>query len=572
MRISSIFKCVYARNYYRSFILSKEIFGIKGSIGRDQRYRFYSTKSECLKISEEAPRQFSKKMKREAKAALLEYLHSTRGLQYSDADHISGNSPVFLNNLMNKVNSEIRSAGSVSRYLRYHPINEFEPFFESMGLHPSELSLFLPSKLIFLSDDQALIQNYRVFCSFGFARNKIGKIYKEAPEIFTYGQGVLESKLNEFSKIGFDQLSVVELVHNNPRLLEGNIDREFLRFLENLKSFGIEQDCIFQQFVKENSYEWNCLSQALLLFRKLGFSKEQLGKVISENPGLLFEGSGRNVVSIMGFLWKFGCDQNKIYMTFVHFPQVQTGMFLQNLRNCYHLFIQIDMPIHEIGNMFSSHTLLLGSCSLKKVSSLLNCLNTGKKKLRKMILEDPHVLKKWVLGKKVEPLPTTDELKKSIAMKNEFVLGLGFHENKSGIEKAIKAYRGKGLELQERFDCFVNAGLDPKDVFTIIKRHPNVLNQTKERIEAKIDFLVNTLGYPISSLISFPSYTAFNTQRVKLRILMYNWLKIQGGVDLNLSLQSIIACSEKYFASKYVNLHPEGHSVWEKLKNGFIPI
>ncbi|CAH9117863.1 unnamed protein product [Cuscuta europaea] len=404
--------------------------------------------------------------------------------------------------------------------------------------------------------------------SCGFARSKIGEIYKEVPNIFRYCQGVLESKLKAFGKVGFDQLSLVKLIRSNPRLLEGNVDREFFIFLEKLKCLGINQDWIFQQLLKENSYEWGYLSEALLLFRKLGFNEEKLGKVISNNPDILFGGSGCNVFSIMGFLWKFGCTQNKIYCIFSHFPQIQTGMFLKNLRNCYQILIDIEMPSHQIENVFSSYPLLLGSCSLKKVDSLLRTLNTGKRRLRKTILEDPHILKKWVLGKRVVPFPSTGERKKSKDMKNKFVLSLGFLENKGEMEEALKSLRGKGLELQERFDCLVNAGLDPKDVSTMIKGYPNILNQTKEVIEEKIDFLVNILGYPLSSLVSFPSYIAFNTQRTKLRVFMYNWLKDQGRVDPNLALKTIVASSEKTFVSRYVNQHPGGHDVWEDLKKG----
>ncbi|CAH9135005.1 unnamed protein product [Cuscuta epithymum] len=564
--IPSIFKCASVSHCDNSFRSSRAKFLTNGSIHTYQKYRFYRTKRKSREIWEKIF-LFPETVKREAQSSLLDYLHSTRGLQYPDAQHISGNSPHFLNNLVKMVNNDSRSAGSISRYLRYHPINEFEPFFESMGLNPSEYSMFLPSKLIFLSDDQVLIHNYSVLCSRGFARNKIGAIYKEVPKIFRYCQGVLESKLKAFGKVGFDQLSLVKLIHSNPRLLEGNADKEFFRFLEKLKCLGIDQDWIFPQLLNENSYEWGYLSEALLLFRKLGFNEEKLGKVIINNPDILFGGSGRNVFSIMGFLWKFGCTQNNIYCIFSHFPPIQTGMFLKNLRNCYQILIDIEMPSHQIENVFSSHPLVLGSCSLKKVDSLLRTLNTGKKRLCKTILEDPHVLKKWVLGKRVEPFPTTGEIKKSKDMKIKFLLSLGFLEN-GGEMEVLKSLRGKGLELQERFDCLVNAGLDPKDVSTMIKGYPNILNQTKEVIEEKIDFLVNILGYPLSSLVSFPSYIAFNTQRTKLRVFMYNWLKDQGRVDPNLALKTIVASSEKSFVSRYVNQHPGGHDVWEDLKKG----
>ena len=38
----------------------------------------------------------------------------------------------------------------------------------------------LPCNLMFLCDDELLLENYHVLCNNGIARNKIGKIYKEA--------------------------------------------------------------------------------------------------------------------------------------------------------------------------------------------------------------------------------------------------------------------------------------------------------------------------------------------------------------------------------------------------------
>ena len=70
---------------------------------------------------------------KQVKLALLEYLHSTRSIQYLDADNMSKNSPFFLQGLLKKVDMASNIGRSVSRYLRYHPINEFEPFFCLLG-------------------------------------------------------------------------------------------------------------------------------------------------------------------------------------------------------------------------------------------------------------------------------------------------------------------------------------------------------------------------------------------------------------------------------------------------------
>jgi hypothetical protein len=88
-------------------------------------------------------------------------------------------------------------------------------------------------------------------------------------------------------------------------------------------------------------------------------------------------------------------------------------------------------------------------------------------------------------------------------------------------------------------------------------------------IQMKIDFLVNDLGYPISSLVTFPSLLSYTCQRVNLRLSMYNWLKDQGKADPRLSLSTVVACSDDTFRKQYVNRHPRGPQVWQDLKKRF---
>lgn len=47
---------------------------------------------------------------------------------------------------------------------------------------------------MFLSDDEELTESYHVLCNYGIAGGKIGKMYKEAAEVFRCDFGILESK------------------------------------------------------------------------------------------------------------------------------------------------------------------------------------------------------------------------------------------------------------------------------------------------------------------------------------------------------------------------------------------
>lgn len=510
--------------------------------------------------------QLSAAARKDAQAALLEYLHSTRSFQFMDAEHMSKNSPHFLEKLVEKVGNKREIGRSLTRFLRYHPINEFEPFFESIGLRPSECNSFLPRELMFLNDDPYLLENYNVLCNYGIARNKIGKIYRGAPEAFRYGNAVLHSKLKSLENQGLDQTKVIKLVTSSPNVLVGDVSTDFFKVLEKLRSIRIVYDWVQGHLLGGDSYNWRSVRELLCLFSKIGCTDEQLRRLIHQHPELLFSASGHLSFSLIAFLMKFGCTPNEICTVFLQFPEIPVGKFVANLRNCYMFLIGIEMAYPDIQNIFCSHALLLGSCSLKKVNSLLGSLSIGKKRMCKIIKEDPEVLKNWVFGKKVERLPISEEELQSQMMKTKFLLDLGFAENSKEMKRALKVFRGKGKELQERFDCLVNAGLDPKDVSAMVKVSPHILNQSKDVIETKINYLVHGLGYPLSVLKKFPSFINYTIQRVKLRISMYNWLKDVGAADPKLALSTLLACSEKIFLRTYVNSHPKGPEVWESLK------
>jgi hypothetical protein len=238
--------------------------------------------------------------------------------------------------------------------------------------------------------------------------------------------------------------------------------------------------------------------------------------------------------------------------------------FFSNLRHCFLFLNEIQMEAHEIQSIFRSHPLMLGSCRLKKPNTLRLALHAAEKRMCEVIQESPQVLKKWVMGSKVKRLPNLRL--KSRKLKTKFLLDLGIVDNSNKIGKALKVFRGSGEKFQERFDCIVEAGVSRKDVCEMIKASPQILGQSKDVLEMKIDFLVNKVGYPVSYLVTFPSYLNFTTQRVELRLAMYNWLKDQGKSVPMLSLRSLISLSDKKFINEYVNSHPRGPEIWQNLK------
>ncbi|KAJ0961273.1 hypothetical protein J5N97_000731 [Dioscorea zingiberensis] len=263
----------------------------------------------------------------EGQAAFLDYLHGTRGLQFTDAENISKNSPIFLGRLLKKVENEEEIGRALMRYFRYHPINEFEPFFESLGLKPSEYNPFLPRELMFLADDVTLLENYHALCNYGIAHGKIGKIYKEATEVFRYSFGLLGLKLQAYEGLGLSKSSVTKLVASSPQLLVGEIDREFVKLLEQLESIGMQRDWIGGIVSEKNTYNWNRILMFLQFLHHLGLSGQVIVTLIRRHASIISDGSGKTVFLLIGLMVKMGAREREIITMFTQFPCVQIGSF-----------------------------------------------------------------------------------------------------------------------------------------------------------------------------------------------------------------------------------------------------
>ncbi|KAE8734225.1 protein PHR1-LIKE 1-like [Hibiscus syriacus] len=511
--------------------------------------------------------RISRSAKTEARVVLFDYLHSTRGFSFMDAEHMSKNSPHFLHKLLSKLDPEKDVAKSLSKFLRYNPINEFEPFLESVGLSPAEIEFLVPQRLMFLTDDSVLLDNFRFLCDYGIPRIKMGKMYKEVREIFGYDYGKLALELQAYENLGLSKPIVIKLVSYCPSLLVGCVNADFAAVLERFEALGMKKDEIGGFVSGKGMYDWSRMLDALDFLERVGYTKEQLRDLFKTNPTLLFQGSGKKVYVLFGRLLKLGLEMNKVYSLFMLNPHILSVNGTKNLCKALDFLFDIAMQSEDITCIVSAHMELMGLYSLKGPKTVCRELNVKKDELCQIIKANP--IKWFTLASKSEvqcSMQVAQKHPSTYLEKTAFLLRLGYLENSDEMLKALKKFRGRGDQLQERFDCLVNAGLDSNVVKNLIKHAPMVLNQSKEVLEKKIDCLKNWLGYPIESVVAFPTYLCYEMERINQRFLMYAWLRERGAAKAMLSLSTILACSDTRFVKYFVEVHPEGPAKWESLK------
>lgn len=292
-------------------------------------------------------------------------------------------------------------------------------------------------------------------------------------------------------------------------------------------------------------------------------------RLFRTNPAFLLDGSGKRAYVLFGQLLKVGISVNGVSNLFAKNPQLLSRKHEKNLYNALKFFIFIRMDMVDIAYIITNHIKLVCSCSLKGPKAACKELKVQRDSLREAIKEDP--LKLFHLASKSMPLEDDKHVSyqdpRKHLEKTAFLQTLGLAENSEEMEKAAKQFRGRGDQLQERFDCLVRAGLGVNAVSGLVKQAPMVLNQSKDVIEKKIDYLTNHLGYPLETIVSFPTYLCYDKRRIMQRFSMYAWLKVKAGSNKMLSLSTLLACSDARFVKYFVDVHPEGPPMWKSLQD-----
>ncbi|KAK9144578.1 hypothetical protein Sjap_004481 [Stephania japonica] len=181
----------------------------------------------------------------QAQKALTEYFYNTRSLPFSCAENISNNALVSLCDLIAKVDFSPQTFSSgFSRFLRYHPIDEFDFFFESIGIPYSEIKGFVRPNEFFLSQNANILNVACVLCDFGFAWNKLGRLYVEKSLIFDEDpdgipEEVFAKKFEFFSGMGASKEDIGLVLLQWPEILSYDLESHVFSVEGFLTSIGL---------------------------------------------------------------------------------------------------------------------------------------------------------------------------------------------------------------------------------------------------------------------------------------------------------------------------------------------
>ncbi|KAL5733318.1 hypothetical protein ACOSQ2_033010 [Xanthoceras sorbifolium] len=247
-------------------------------------------------------------------------------MPFTYAEQISKNSLCTLSNLIANFDgaySVPTFAGSVQRFLRYHPINEFEFFFESIGIDYSEVRGFLPANKFFFSEDGSVLNAACAFSGFGFPLNRLGRLYKEEVSIFSKSKKELISRLCKIrDRYGFNNVTVVTVCLAFPYVLggEGELGGEIGALFDDLRMVFVDFDLV--SCVEGNVDALYEICRKIWVFYDLGCKKGKLGEVKGKNKSLFVDYRVEELVQKAKYFCSFRFRKEEVAMLLLQGPEI----------------------------------------------------------------------------------------------------------------------------------------------------------------------------------------------------------------------------------------------------------
>ncbi|RRT72125.1 hypothetical protein BHE74_00036216 [Ensete ventricosum] len=254
----------------------------------------------------------------EAQRVLTDYLHGTRAIPFSHADHIVSNSPCALSAFVAQVAvppdaavADLRRA--LTRFLYYQPVDEFEFFFESIGLPLSSCAAAASSRGIFLSDDAPLLAAVSTLIHYGFPWTKLGLLYREESSIFSSVPSCLVTRLRALEALGFHRICVIGICLAFPTVLtvdaepDGEIDRLFLDLRTVFVDFSLAE-----RVPDDNVDAFVQICRRIRVFYDLGSSRGAMGELMGMNLRIFLELDEKAIAEKLKFFIELGMEEEKV--------------------------------------------------------------------------------------------------------------------------------------------------------------------------------------------------------------------------------------------------------------------
>ncbi|KAK8487045.1 hypothetical protein V6N13_016284 [Hibiscus sabdariffa] len=521
------------------------------------------------------PSKYRPQAIKDAQQALTDYLHCTRYVPFVYAEHIAKNSLCSLSSLISGIDFSTTSfSKNILRFLRYHPINEYEFFFESIGIDYNEVSGFLPSKKFFFSEDETVLDAACALSGFGFPWNKLGKLYKEDALSFRVSSKELKARLCRITERGFSNISVIGICLAFPCVLRGvgELDGEIAALLDDLKMVFVDFD--LGSLVEANIDSCYEICRKMRLFYDLGCERGKFGELMGRNKSLFLQHPEEVLVQKIQYFCRFSVRKEDVGLLILQSPEILEFDLETPVISVMGTLKHFGLSAEKRDSIAKEYPYVLGRNKMANLPNVMRALNLNEWFFNRIKDGNHRLLANCALSdldedfdkdfrdsfEKIQfsrtPVHTMEKL--------IFLRRIGFGEN-SLTMKVLAHVHGTSTELQERFDSILGVGITFSKLCKMVKTTPKVLNQSPETLAQKVNFLRYEMGVSLDYLDVFPAFLCFNLEkRIKPRYRFHKWLKENGLCTRDYSIASIVATCEKSFLARLSNIHPDAPKYWSE--------
>ncbi|KAL2319925.1 hypothetical protein Fmac_028894 [Flemingia macrophylla] len=512
--------------------------------------------------------------------ALTDYLHATRCIPYAYADQIAKNSHTALSNLITKLGSfsAPHFPHNLNKFLRYNPINEFEFFFESIGIQPSKFPSLLPHDKFFFSEDATLLNAARVLNEFGFPWDKLGLLYVESACVFRWDASVLKGTLCGFKRYGFCNVQVVGICLAFPFVFDGQKGAEVDALFGDLRVLFGELGLAECVEGKGNSVDdWHEVCRKIRLFYDLNGGSKNIVKLIGGGKngvgfGVIMEHGEEELVKAAEYFCRFGGKKEEVVRLILEGEEL-LGLDLETrVVNVLKLLKHFGMSSNGVVDVRKGYAHMLGTVKMGNLPNVMRALGLHEWFFDK-IKDGNHRLLVSFVASCADEVPEKGYVVRLKAIhrsrtpthnmgKLDFLHSIGFGENALTMDVFTKMHGTRG-ELQRRFDCLLHFGIEFSKVCKMITVHPKILSQNPESLEQKIIFFCQEMGHTVEGLVTFPAFLCFDLEnRIKPRYRFHMWVVEKGLSSKNYSIASMVATSNRNFVARTFRIHPAAPKHW----------
>ncbi|KAG9147717.1 hypothetical protein Leryth_014874 [Lithospermum erythrorhizon] len=516
------------------------------------------------------PSKYRQKAIKHAQESITEYLHSTRSIPFSYAELIVKNATFSLSLIISQVPFHHSSfLSSIQRFLRYHPINEFEFFYESIGIEYKEIKEFLPVNKFFLKDDKRVFSNACALADFGFPWNKLGVLCRGKDEIFSSENSNLRAKLGGFRDCyGFSNAVIVGICLVFPRVLSRFGGSEEL--LSGLKRVLMNTDLVNR--VEGNVDVTYAVCRKIRLFYKLGCKMGEVGELLVKNRNVFVDYAEDDLVRKIEFFCRLGVDKEQVGLLLLSKPDILKFDLDDRVITVLSLLKHFNLSTEKLKHVEQNYPYVLGKNRMVNVSHIIRAMDLSEWFFNKVKCGDHTLLATYTSSNQCESTDDdyrnylqkilTDRYRVHTTSKLDFLHSIGFGENKFTV-KVLRKLSGTSSKLYERFNFLLSVGIKFSKLCKMIHLSPKILNQNTCLLEKKVKFLCEGMASSLEYLDEFPAYLNYDLEnRIKPRFKFHVWVKAQGWCRKEYTVASLIATSEKQFIARISDFHPDATKKW----------